>query len=184
MKALIFDCFGVLTTDVWREFLAKLPPDLQRPASDTNKAYDAGFVTTEEYLHQIEQITGVTPPMVESSPGAAKNLELLEYIAQKKPDFKIGLLSNIGTDWITEHFLTRAEQQQFDVLVFSHHVGLAKPDPRIFEVMAERLQLEPSECLMVDDIEANSIGARIAGMQAVTYEDFEQAKRDIETIIG
>lgn len=184
MKALIFDCFGVLTTDVWKEFLAKLPTDLQRPASDVNKAYDAGFMTTAEYIRQVEDLTGTTPPMVESSPGIAKNFELLEYIAQKKDSYKIGLLSNIGTDWISETFLTESEQSMFDVLLFSHHVGLAKPDPQIFSIMAERLGVEPSDCLMVDDIEANSIGARTTGMQAVTYQNFEQAKRDIEALIS
>lgn len=184
MKALIFDCFGVLTTDVWKEFLAKLPTNLQRPASDVNKAYDAGFLTTAEYIRQIEELTGTTPPMVESSPGIAKNFELLEYIANKKQDYKIGLLSNIGTNWISEKFLTDTEQGMFDVLLFSHHVGLAKPDPQIFIIMADRLGLEPSDCLMVDDIEANSTGAKTTGMQAVTYENFEQAKRDIEAIIN
>lgn len=184
MKALIFDCFGVLTTDVWREFLAKLPLEQQRPASDVNKAYDAGFMTTEEYIQQVEQITGATPPMVEASPGLSKNYELLEYIAHQKNDYKIGLLSNIGTDWITDKFLTDDEQNLFDNLLFSHHVGLAKPHPQIFIVMAERLGLEPADCLMVDDIEANCTGAKIAGMQAILYDNFEQAKLEIERTIS
>ncbi len=185
MKAIIFDCFGVLTTDYWREFVAKLPADIRPAAADLNKAYDGGFIAATEFMDQVEALTGQRPDTVEHRKGQAKkNHELLDYIAQLKPHYKIGLLSNIASDWITDEFLTPAEQSLFHAMIFSHAVYLTKPDHRIFELMAERLAVEPSDCVMVDDIEANCTGARETGMQAVEYHDFAQAQGELDRLLS
>jgi putative hydrolase of the HAD superfamily len=58
--------------------------------------------------------------------------------------------------------------EAFDVTVFSCLVGVSKPDPRIYEIACERLDVEPEDCLFVGD-GANDelIGAERAGMAAV-----------------
>lgn len=185
MKAIIFDCFGVLTTDYWREFVAALEVDLQPAAADLNKAYDAGFITTTDFMDQVEELTGQRPELVEHTHGpATKNSELLDYIAELKPYYKTGLLSNIASDWITDEFLTAPEQGLFDAMIFSHNVQLTKPDPRIFELIADRLGVEPTDCVMVDDIEPNCTGAREIGMQAVVYQHYPQARRELELLLS
>ena len=40
---------------------------------------------------------------------------------------------------------------EFDATVFSCDVGVSKPDPRIYEIACERLEVEPAECLFVGD---------------------------------
>lgn len=184
MKAIIFDCFGVLTADVWREFAAALPRVQQKRAGDLNRAYDAGFITRPQFTEQVTDLTGLVPPSIEHSPSPIKNLELLAYIKQLKRDYKIGMLSNIASDWITESFLTADEQALFDDMIFSHHVHLIKPDEAIFELAASRLGFEPQDCLMVDDLARNCDGARRAGMSAVLYENLVQAKSDINKLLS
>lgn len=185
MKAIIFDCFGVLTTDYWREFVARLPDDIQPAAADLNKAYDAGFIVATDFMDQVETLTGQRPDTVEHRKARAKkNHELLVYVAELKLHYKIGLLSNIASDWIADEFLTPAEQGLFDAMIFSHNVSLTKPDHRIFELMAERLGVEPTDCIMIDDIEANCTGARETGMQAVEYRDFVQAQGELRQLLS
>lgn len=184
MKAIIFDCFGVLTADVWREFAAALPEDQQGVASELNRSYDAGFISTGQFVDQITDLTGQSPPSVEQSPLPVKNLDLLKYIDLLRQDYKIGMLSNIASDWITDNFLTSDEQALFDDMIFSHHVRLIKPDLAIFELAATRLGVEPEDCLMVDDLERNCDGARRAGMTAVLYENLIQAKSDIDKLLS
>ena len=58
IKAIIFDCFGVLTTDLWKEFVGTLPESQRSPAYDINHAYDRGFITHEEYVEQLLKLTG------------------------------------------------------------------------------------------------------------------------------
>ena len=53
----------------------------------------------------------------------------------------------------------------FDVAVFSSDVGLAKPDPAIYRIAAERLGVAPGECVFVGDgADGELAGAAAAGM--------------------
>lgn len=184
MRAIIFDCFGVLTTDYWREFVAALPTEQQKEAGDLNKAYDAGFMTTTDFIDQVEITTGKRPDLIEHTRApATKNNELFQYIAQLKPKYKIGLLSNIASNWVTEEFLTASEQALFDEMIFSHAVHLVKPDHRIFELIAERLGVEPADCVMIDDLEVNCTGAKETGMQAIIYQNYAQCLKDLEPLL-
>lgn len=162
-----------------------MPVGIQPAAADLNKAYDAGFITTIEFIDQVKELTGKLPELVEQTHGVAnKNYKLLDFIVELKTHYKIGLLSNIASDWITDEFLTAAEQNLFDAMIFSHNVNLTKPDHRIFELMAEQLGVEPNDCLMVDDIEANCSGARETGMQAVVYHNYAQARAELEQLLS
>ncbi len=56
----------------------------------------------------------------------------------------------------------------FDELVFSCDVGITKPDPRIYQIACERLEVEPVECLFVGDGANDELpGAERVGMTAV-----------------
>jgi FMN phosphatase YigB (HAD superfamily) len=46
---------------------------------------------------------------------------------------------------------------------------MAKPDPAIYAIAAERLGLEPAACVFIDDLDRNVEAARAAGMSAVHY---------------
>jgi HAD superfamily hydrolase (TIGR01509 family) len=58
---------------------------------------------------------------------------------------------------------------EFDVCVVSGHVGVVKPDPRIFRILFERAGCAPSELLFVDDSIANVRASEAAGMAAIHY---------------
>jgi len=53
IKAVIFDCFGVLTVDLWKEFVATLPDEQKQAASDINHSYDRGELTEAEFMQQV-----------------------------------------------------------------------------------------------------------------------------------
>jgi 2-haloacid dehalogenase len=57
----------------------------------------------------------------------------------------------------------------FDVCVVSGHVGVAKPDRRIFEILFERVGRRPGELLFIDDSIANIRASEAAGMPAIHY---------------
>ena len=54
----------------------------------------------------------------------------------------------------------------FDGIVVSGHEGMAKPDPRIFELFCERAGVTARDCFFTDDSAANVAAARAAGWQA------------------
>lgn len=188
IKAIIFDCFGVLTEDAWRAFCASLPPGegLQK-AKELNHRYDAGLINLKDFVLGVEQATGHESKQVEDiimHKEFSKNIVLIDYIKGLKGRYKIGLISNIATNWVRDDFLTPEEQSYFDDMVFSFEVGTTKPDPRIYEVAADRLGVEPSKCVFIDDIERYTQAAQAVGMSAIVYSDFNQMKTDLEALLA
>jgi 2-haloacid dehalogenase len=58
---------------------------------------------------------------------------------------------------------------EFDDAVISGHVGVMKPDPRIFEILFERVGRRPEELVFVDDSLKNIEAARALGMPAIHF---------------
>ena len=55
----------------------------------------------------------------------------------------------------------------FDAIIDSHIVGVAKPDPRIFQIALERLGVAADEARFAGDIYSiDVVGARAAGIEA------------------
>jgi len=187
VRAIIFDCFGVLTADPWHEFRLSLPLEQGEEAHELMRQYSSGFLSREDFITQVAQVTGVPKEkidsLIENSDG--KNLPLMRYIGElKQKGYKIGLLSNVASNWINDYFLTPEEQALFDSMVFSYEVGTTKPEPRIYETMLKRLNVPPEQAVFIDDIERYCVAAQDLGMQAVLYQDFNQMKQELEPILS
>lgn len=186
IKAIIFDCFGVLTTDSWKRFIENLPKNMDvTTIHKLSQQLDSGTLGQEDFETSVAKITGIEPADIKTaiSGETAKNLALLDYIRTLKPKFKIGLLSNIYNDWVRQTFLTTDEQKMFDDMVLSFEVGMTKPDPAIFRLACKRLGTMPKETVLVDDIRSYCEAAREVGMSAVVYSDFDQLKTELNQII-
>ena len=57
----------------------------------------------------------------------------------------------------------------FDVTVISGLVGVRKPSRRIYAIASERLDLAPEQCVMVDDLEHNLVGAARLGIRGILH---------------
>lgn len=173
IRAVIFDCFGVLATGTWSEFCERHFADDETKrvlARDLNRASDGGYITDAEYYGELAMLAGIEPDEVarQLREGIVLNAELFGYVSRLRPDYKIGLLSNVGSDWLYENF-TEDQLALFDAKVLSHDSGYVKPDSRAYELIAERLGVQPEECVFVDDMEHNVAGAQAVGMQAVQH---------------
>ncbi len=187
VKAIIFDCFGVLTTDIWLKFSDSLPPETDfAQLAALNRAYDKGIISMQDFQQEVQNVCGKFPPDLENLDGAGmvKNEAMFDLIRQLKPDYKIGILSNIAGNWITTGLLTPEELPLFDTIVMSHEVGMVKPDPRIFILTCERLRVTPDEALMIDGRDAYAEAARAAGLQGITYEGMRSFKAQLNELLN
>lgn len=172
---------------MWRAFCAALPPEADvQTARELNRQYDAGLISLEEFIKQVEKATGERPQILEAmlDNERTKNTPLLDYIRTLRPGYKIGLLSNVGTNWIRDSFLTKAEQELFDAMVFSFEVGMTKPDEKIFRLACEKLGASIEESVMIDDVDSYIQSAKSFGMQGIVYQDFPQFKAELEQILS
>ena len=67
----------------------------------------------------------------------------------------------------------------FDEIVESSVVGVRKPERRFYEIACERLDVEPSECVFLDDLGINLKPAKAMGMQTIKVVDPDIASRNL-----
>lgn len=72
----------------------------------------------------------------------------------------------------------------FDVVVESALVGARKPEPRIFQVACELLEIEPHEAVFLDDLGENLKGARALGMTTIKVDETLSALDELEQVLG
>jgi putative hydrolase of the HAD superfamily len=125
--------------------------------------------TIEEHLQRISGATGVAEA---ARLRRAQLRRLLRPRADVEPTLaelrarglKVGLISVCSLD-VAEAWGALA--LGFDAEVYSCSEEVAKPDPRVYQLTAERLGVPPEACLFVDDRDENLLGAARAGMRAV-----------------
>ena len=71
-----------------------------------------------------------------------------------------------------------------DDIVYSHEVGLGKPDPAVYALTTDRLGVEPAQIVFLDDVGVNVDAARAAGWHAVLHEDTGRSIAELERIIA
>lgn len=91
----------------------------------------------------------------------------VELINQLKQNFKLALASASQPEFINLVLSELKIKNEFDVIVSAYELEKGKPDPRIFLLTAQRLNLKPEECLVIEDGINGMVAARRAGMKCV-----------------
>jgi putative hydrolase of the HAD superfamily len=186
VRAIIFDCFGVLTTDGWLPLKEKYfgrDKKLFKEAGEMNRQVDTGLITQQDRVSWVAKETNMSENEVQQKINHnVPNEELFTYIEVLKLNYKIGLLSNVGGDYLKEIF-TKEHIALFDAVALSYETGIIKPDPRAYESIIAKLGAELEECVFIDDQERYSSAAQEIGMQAIVYKDFGQMKLELEQIL-
>jgi putative hydrolase of the HAD superfamily len=108
---------------------------------------------------------------------------LMEFIRGLRSRVRVGMITNAWPD-VRRYLENEAKiADAFDPLIVSAEVGLAKPDPRIYQLALERLGVQPAEAVFVDDFEDNVAGARWVGMQAVRFTSTPQAIAAVHALL-
>lgn len=175
IRAVIFDCFGVLTADGWkhlREEFWGTEPDLTRHVCDMNRAVNAGYLEYGEFISEISRLSGLREEDVAHRiNGTTPNTILFEFIRdQLEQRVKIGMLSNAADDLLDKLF-EPWHLKLFDETVLSYQVGAVKPEQAMYLAIVQRLGVEPQECLFIDDSEDYCIAARDLGMKTIWHQD-------------
>ena len=197
MKGLLVDFGGVLTTNVFDSFRAfcereGLDPDtVKRLFREDPRALgelrklEKGELTEEEFAERFGPIVGVKESdglvdrlFAEMHPDEA----MIEAVKRARDGgVRTGLISN---SWGHGRYDRSAFPALFDGVVISGEVGLHKPEPEIFELGAEKVGLDPGDCVFVDDLRENCAGAEAVGMTAVLHRGSESTLPELEKLLG
>jgi epoxide hydrolase-like predicted phosphatase len=184
IKAVIFDLGGVLVRTEFPQVRHKLarklglePEALDRliwGREDWDLA-QIGAITYDEYWRRAGEALGLSTPdelsdfRREYFSGDRVDQELVGLIRDLRSSYKVGLLSNAPDRlevWLEEHWDIK---HLFHAIVYSAKEGKAKPDPAMFHVILERLDVQPSEALFIDDYPRNVDAALALGIKAIRF---------------
>jgi 2-haloacid dehalogenase len=196
IEAVVFDLGGVLIDwdprYVYRQLFAD-PADMEEFLGsvctlDWHRAHDLGADITRS----CEELAAAHPEhrdmiMVWAERGEEMvggqfdgTVELLsELRASGMPCYT---LSNMEPDAFRVRCARFAFMNWFDAHVISGLEGVAKPDPRIFEILLRRHGLRPQATVFVDDQARNVDAARDLGLIALQFSSAAQLRRDLQAL--
>ncbi|MEC3958785.1 HAD family phosphatase [Nocardia sp. CDC153] len=111
------------------------------------------------------------------------NTELIDYLARLRPRFRTGLLSNSFVGARQRESAAYGFEDLVDDIVYSHEVGIAKPDPEIYLLACRRLGIDPHETVFVDDSEIAVTGAKSVGITAILHESNTRTISTLDTLL-
>jgi epoxide hydrolase-like predicted phosphatase len=199
IRAVIWDMGGVLvrTEDYTsREKLAEQfhlsRKELEQAVFDSEVSWQAqnGHASSEQMWQEIARRFGLNGKQLQDFEmrfwdGDRLDADLVQLISNLRPKYCTGLLSNAWSD--APASLERRYGpflSIFDTVVFSAHVGLAKPDPEIYSLLLSRMNMQPREAVFIDDVLVNINGARAVGMQGIQFKNREQIVADLHGLLG
>jgi len=185
VKALIFDCFGVLYWDDLNRMYDLVGVNNTQSLNDLMHACDHGYITGRDFLEQVAALAGKTTEQVavtmrdKQSPNEA----LMSRVKELKASYKIGLLSNMGYDTLDEVFSEKQRKDMFDDVLISSDVGLIKPSRDLYELALERLGVAADEVIFIDDRLPNVEGAEQLGMKTILFTTNKQFEQELARIL-
>lgn len=188
IKAIIFDCFGVIATEGWIPFKNKYfgdDPVKMQAANDAVGASGVGLITHDDFLRTVAELAGISFERAKREiEDNVPNTSLLDFIMNELGEYKIGMLSNVSGNRLKD-FMNESQLARFDAICLSSEIGVTKPNPEAYKITAERLGVRPDECVFIDDRLDLCTGAQWVGMHALlftTTEKFIKEFRALEQI--
>ncbi|MFI6323189.1 HAD family hydrolase [Nonomuraea sp. NPDC050556] len=174
IRAVVFDIGGVLELTPDRGLREKWGLD-----GRMDHIWAAGAIgtVTEQQVHEAvaehygfdeEQVSALMDDIWAEYLGTA-NTRLIAFVRGLRPRYRTGILSNSFVGAREREQAAYGFEDLVDDIVYSHEVGMSKPDPRIYRLSCERLGVEPGEAVFIDDTPACVEGARAVGMRGILY---------------
>ena len=207
-KAVIWDFGGVFTSspfDAFARYEAEqgLPQNFIRTVNATNPL-DNAWAKLEQSKVGAEEFDGLfreeSKALGHEVPGAdvlkllsgSLRPRVVKALEVCKGHGKVGCITNnapIGKGASMTNDEGKAAElakvfDMFDHLIESSKLGIRKPDPRIYALMCEALDVDPADCVYLDDLGINLKPARAMGMTTIKVLGEDQLLEDLKSATG
>ena len=186
IKSIVFDIGGVILRsedesgrDALGEKYDLEPGWVERLVfnSDAAKTSTIGLVSADAIWHGVAEELNLSINSLQAFQdlfwqGDQIDYTLVEFLETCRPQFHTALLTNAWKDariMLKERYAI-SEGQTVDHLLVSSEIGIAKPHPEIYELLAETLDCHFSEILFVDDFIENIEAAKEMGINTIHFK--------------
>ncbi|MCS0636188.1 HAD family phosphatase [Streptomyces sp. LP05-1] len=185
VPCVVLDIGGVLEltpetgwTRRWEDRLGLPPGTVNQRLGDVWRAGSLGRVSEHDVGHAVASRLGLGMRDCEAFMDdlwteylGTPNEELIDFVRGLRGRCRLGILSNSFTGARERESARYGFDRLVDHIVYSHELGVAKPDPRAYEAVLSALDARPEDCLFIDDAPACVAGAEALGMRGGLFED-------------
>jgi len=207
IRAVLWDFGGVFTESPFLAFTEferhrGLPRDFLRRVNSTDAdsnawaRFERGQITLSEFGDAFEAESSSLGHAVRGEEVIALlygqlRPQMVEALRRCKAHFVNACLTNnvrTGSDHGLPASDARAREvvevmALFDVVIESSLVGKRKPEPDIYRLALQRLEIEPRQAVYLDDLGINLKPARALGMTTIKVESPKQALAELEAVL-
>lgn len=196
IKNIVFDIGNVLVEFGWKPYFDKFnltPEEFERLVNATVKSnvwneMDRGAVSEEEILNAyIANDPGIEDIIRAIYADFHDMLKQYDYTkgwikSLQAEGFKVYCLSNMSHKSVREN----ADALDFipltDGTILSCDYNIIKPEKAIYDLLFDKFNLIPSECVFIDDVKRNIDKAKELGMYGIVFESRAQVEEEIKRL--
>ena len=200
-KAIIWDFGGVITSSPFEAFnnfeeANGLPKDIIRTINSENPdmnawaQFESNSITIDEFndlfLKEAKakgfDIKG--KDIIKLLKGSIRE-NMVSFLRELKSDFKLGCITNNVKSSSEENTDNETEEAMsiFDHVIESSIVGIRKPNPEIYMMSCDALNVSPDQCIYLDDLGINLKPARELGMTTIKVIQPEDAIQEVRNLL-
>lgn len=200
-KAIIWDFGGVITSSPFNAFnefeeVNGLPKDIIRTINSENPDMNA-WAQFESNSITIDQFDDLFLKEAKAKGFDIKGRDIIKllkgsirenmvsFLRELKSDFKLGCITNNVKPSSEENTdnETKEAMSIFDHVIESSIVGIRKPNPEIYMMSCDALNVSPDQCIYLDDLGINLKPARELGMTTIKVIQPEDAIQEVRNLL-
>ena len=200
-KAIIWDFGGVITSSPFEAFnkfeeTNGLPKDIIRTINSENPDMNA-WAQFESNSITIDQFDDLFLKEAKAKGFDIKGRDIIKllkgsirenmvsFLRELKSNFKLGCITNNVKPSSEENTdnETKEAMSIFDHVIESSIVGIRKPNPEIYMMSCDALNVSPDQCIYLDDLGINLKPARELGMTTIKVIHPEDAIQEVRNLL-
>ena len=196
IKNIVFDVGKVLVDFDWQGFFASLqfPPEVYEKVADATvrsklwNEFDRSKMSDEEILEGFLQgAQGCEEDVMRFWDNMGSSIRRYGYTPSwiqslQEKGYGVYLLSNYPRRLYSQSIDELSFVEDVEGAVFSFEVQATKPEPEIYEALFRKYDLEPTECVFIDDNRGNIVAANQLGMATIHFHTKSQAEEDLRSL--
>jgi epoxide hydrolase-like predicted phosphatase len=197
INAVIFDLSGVLFTEGLKKFAGEVCekyPNLNYDlfldefvSGEIGTLYRTGKIDADEFWGKMIDQYRLTEDKKILNDWWIKCYVLVnetrDLILDIKQKYKVYYLSDSVKERVEDLRVRYDFEKWFDGGIFSHEVGVRKPNPQVYKIILQKFNLIPEETIFIDDKEKNLVPAREIGMKTILFENAEELRKELNNVL-